>query len=84
MGIGYLSCITFYCSGSYEIRGNKMGKEKCVKCGRVCGDSYSQVDENRELVIMDEKTQVTIVLWKGNCLCDDCGRVVTYYRRIKE
>jgi len=58
--------------------------KKCKKCGKELGDSYSEVEESFELVVVYEETQRAIVLNKGDCLCEACARAATYYRRIKE
>lgn len=57
--------------------------EKCKKCGIDVEGNYSEVMEDRELVAVDEQTTQAIVLNKGDCLCELCSKVVTYYRRVR-
>lgn len=59
--------------------------KECKKCGlELENRQYSEVTEDREIVVVDEQIQQAIILDKGDCLCERCGRAVTYYRRIKE
>jgi len=55
----------------------------CKKCGKEIGGQYSEVEKNREIVVVDEGTQQATILNKDDCLCPACSRVVTYYRRVR-
>lgn len=55
----------------------------CKVCCRGIGDQHGEVVESRKLVIVDEKRQLATILNKGDCLCEDCSRVATYYRRVR-
>ncbi len=55
-------------------------EKKCKNCGQRVGGRYSEVNKSRELVAVDEQKNKAIILNKGDCLCETCGKVVTYYR----
>ena len=58
-------------------------KKRCKVCCQEVGDQYSEVLEDREIVIVDEQIPIAYILNSGDCLCNRCGEEVTYYRRIR-
>ena len=56
---------------------------RCKLCCREVGDQYSGVEENGEFVVVDEKWGLATILNNDDCLCEECGRSITYYQRIK-
>lgn len=57
--------------------------KKCKKCGSELKAMHSEVTEDREIVVVDEQLREATILNKGDCLCENCGKVVTYYRRVR-
>lgn len=62
-----------------------MSEGDCKKCGVDLAGQYSEVTENRELVIVDKQTEQPLVLHKGDKLCSACGssQAVDYYYRAR-
>ena len=60
--------------------------KKCKMCKQELTGvgNYSDVTKDRELVVVDEQTQLAIILSKGDCLCKNCYKVATFYRRIHD
>ncbi len=58
--------------------------KRCRICKGVVGDSYANIIEDDDLVILDTETGAMFLMKKGECLCNTCNSPdkLVYYRKV--